>query len=239
MTELAYAGSELTLFATATRWKSYWASRVAPFVGGKVLDVGAGIGATIETLTRYCPEAVWSAIEPDPVLCQHLQRLNDTGRFNPGIDITCGITADLSTAEAFDTLLYIDVLEHIEDDREELRQARRLLRHDGRLVVLAPAHPWLYTPFDREIGHFRRYTRSSLAERLGEQFDVLSIEYLDSVGMLASMANRFLLRSAHPAPRQIALWDRVLVPASQWVDPLLLRRVGKSVLAVAKRRGGG
>jgi SAM-dependent methyltransferase len=133
---------------------------------------------------------------------------------------------------SFDTILYVDVLEHIEDDRGELERAAARLRPGGRLVVLAPAHQWLFSPFDSAIGHFRRYTKRSLRELAPPGLELTRLRYLDSVGLLASGANRFLLKSSSPNLGQIRFWDRVLVRASRMVDPLLAYSVGKSVLSV-------
>lgn len=135
----------------------------------------------------------------------------------------------------YDAILYVDVLEHIEDDAAELRKAQRLLAPHGAILVLAAAHPFLYTPFDRALGHWRRYTRSSLRTIVPPELRVSVLRYLHSAGGLASLANR-LLRQAHPTPSQIAVLDRALVPASRVLDPLLGHRVGTSVLGVLAAR---
>lgn len=236
MTERHYSGSELDLFSRALNWKRYWSSKVTPFVRGEVLDVGAGLGATIATLAPLQPAAQWTALEPDPALIARLTQETSRGTLPANVQIVQGITADLVDNSRFDTALYIDVLEHIEDDRAEIANVRRLLRPGGYLIVLAPAHNWLYTPFDRAIGHFRRYSRPTLRRVLAPHFDICSIRYLDSVGMLASLANRILLNTADPKPSQIELWDRYMVPASRMLDPLFRGWVGKSLIAVARPR---
>jgi hypothetical protein len=129
-------------------------------------------------------------------------------------------------------LLLRDVLEHIEDDAAELRRAADRLAPGGHLVVLAPAHRALYTAFDAAIGHHRRYTRAGLLALAPAGLVPVRARYLDAVGMLASLGNRLLLRSATPTTRQIQLWDRLMVPPSRLVDPLLGFAVGKSVLVV-------
>src|SRR5262249_19659327 len=135
-------------------------------------------------------------------------------------------------AARFDAILYIDVLEHIEDDRGELARAAERLNAGGALIVLSPAHPFLYTPFDAEIGHFRRYTRASLRAAAPDSLRIGKLKYLDSAGMLASAGNRVLLKASMPTEKQILTWDRMLVPVSRVIDPLLMGRVGKSVLGI-------
>ena len=88
------------------------------------------------------------------------------------------------------------MLEHIEDDAAEVRRAAEALAPGGHLLALSPAQPWLFSPFDAEIGHFRRYTKKSFAALAPPGLTAVKLVYLDSVGMAASLANRLLLRSS-------------------------------------------
>ena len=147
-----------------------------------------------------------------------------------------GTLAELDASERFDTILYIDVLEHIEDDKAELAIAARFLRPNGLLAVLSPAMQFLFSDFDRAIGHFRRYNLESYPHRATPAgMEQVSARYLDTVGLLASLGNRLLLKSAMPTAADTAFWDRVLVRMSRAVDPILRYRWGKSVLVVWKR----
>jgi hypothetical protein len=152
-------------------------------------------------------------------------------------ELAVGSIVNLEPQRKFDTILYIDVLEHISDDRDELARAAALLTPRGSIIVLAPAHASLYTPFDRAIGHFRRYSTGALRKIAPAGLRERKLVYMDSCGALASLGNRFLLRSSMPTERQILAWDRLLVPCSRWLDPLLLHRAGKSVLAVWAAHG--
>ena len=124
------------------------------------------------------------------------------------------------------------MLEHIEDDAEELRRASKHLKPGGALIVLSPAHPWLFAPFDQAIGHYRRYSRESLRAAAPRHLRRQKLVYLDAVGLLASLANRLLLKQDMPTAGQIKTWDGLLVPCSRLLDPLLGGTVGKSVLGV-------
>ena len=234
MCEYSYVGQELDLFARATTWKRYFRARVTPYLGDEILEVGAGHGGTTRLLCRG-REKRWVCLEPDAELHHRLAETVRDGRLPPCCTAVRGTLRDVASSPAFDTLLYIDVLEHIENDREELALARERLRAGGHLVVLAPAHPWLYTPFDEAIGHHRRYTKRTLRAIAPDGLRLARLRYLDSVGLMASAGNRLLLRRSMPTARQIALWDRVFVRLSRLIDPLLFYTVGKSVLAVWKK----
>jgi SAM-dependent methyltransferase len=222
-----YAGSELALFEKAVHWKRYWRAQVGPFIRGDVLEAGAGIGANTRLLAGLSYRS-WACLEPDGALAAQIELPTGLHR-----KIT-GTIADLPGC--FDTIVYIDVLEHIEDDAAEMARAAARLSPGGHLIVLAPAHAFLYTPFDAAIGHFRRYCRASLRSAAPAGLRELKIIYLDAAGLLASASNRLLLRQSMPTERQILVWDRLMIPISRVMDPLLGHRLGKSLLGVWQRQ---
>jgi 2-polyprenyl-3-methyl-5-hydroxy-6-metoxy-1,4-benzoquinol methylase len=235
VTDYEYVGRELELFANAVNWKAYFRSEFARWLVGDVLEVGAGIGETARHLLDRRQRS-WLCLEPDARLATTLTTWARTAELTPPPVVKIGTTADIDSASRFDAILYIDVLEHIEDDRGEMARAAGLLAPGGHLVVLSPAFPSLYSEFDRSVGHFRRYTRKSLAAVMPETVTRRRLVYLDSVGFLASLGNRLLLRQDLPTSRQIALWDRLMIPLSRVVDPVVLRAFGRSVLGVYQRR---
>ncbi len=231
-----YVGDELDVFAHATRWKDYFGSQLRPVIQGDVLEVGAGIGGTAQVLGSSSVRS-WTALEPDPRMGEELERRLQACSAMHGFSArrSHGTIQSLEASPSFDAILYIDVLEHIEDDRGELEQAARRLRPGGKLCVLSPALSWLFSEFDARIGHHRRYDRATLVALTPSRTRLRRVRYLDSVGLSVSLANRFLLRSPTPTRSQILVWDRLLVPLSRPLDWLLRYRVGKSILAVWER----
>jgi len=234
----AYVGAELDLFVKAKRWKSYLSRLIEPYLGADVLEVGAGFGGTTKFFCHGA-QSRWVCLEPDAGLAARLVEAIREGALPGCCQSVVGTLETQSGWEgSFDTILYIDVLEHIEEDRGELALAARTLKPGGHLVVLSPAHPWLYTAFDSAIGHQRRYTRAMLRGLTPEGLELARLVYLDSVGLLASLGNRLLLRKAMPSSAQISLWDNVLVRLSTRLDPVLGHRLGKSVLGVWRKPPG-
>jgi SAM-dependent methyltransferase len=225
--EYSYVGSELELFIKATNWKKYWASRVRPFVRGRVLDVGAGLGATFDYLGEAA--AQWTCLEPDATLCDELRTRLGSHPRPPRV--VCGTLEGIQPDERFDTIVYIDVLEHIEHDREQAQAATAHLEPGGSLIVLSPALPFLFSPFDSSVGHFRRYTAESLEAVTPAGMTVKDWFYLDGLGVLASLFARVAKRSA-PTQAQIATWDKTIVPVSRLTDALTSRLFGRTIVMV-------
>jgi SAM-dependent methyltransferase len=229
MTDFAYVGSELDLFSGATIWKSYVRSHLRPHLSGDILEVGAGIGAATATFNDGTQRR-WVCLEPDRALANRIKLSIPTKLMN--CELVVGTLLDLKPEELFDGILYMDVLEHIEADADELARAATHLKPNGSLVILAPALPWLFTPFDAAIGHYRRYTKSSLRSIAPRGLREKKCIYLDSVGLLASLANKLFLRSPTPSKAQIRFWDRSMVPLSTVADGALGYAIGRSILVI-------
>lgn len=225
-----YMGSELEIFAHATNWKSYVRSQLRPYLVGDVLEVGAGIGGTTQAINDGTQRR-WVCLEPDAAFAEQISSLPHL----QNCEVRVGMLPDLNPQERFDAVLYIDVLEHIKEDAAELRLAAQHLKAKGVIVVLAPAFPWLYTPFDAAIGHYRRYTRKSLRAIVPEGLREEKCIYLDAFGLLASAGNLLFLQSANASAGQMRFWDNFLVPISRFLDGALASSVGRSVLGIWRK----
>jgi SAM-dependent methyltransferase len=230
MSEFKYVGSELDLFAAVSNWKSYWSSQIRPFLIGNILEVGAGIGSNTQFLDPG-GTGRWVCLEPDPQLAAQLVKKFGETKTRRTYETVCGTLQSLA-AQQFDTIIYIDVLEHIENDREELNRAASHLRPGGHLIVLAPAHQHLFSPFDAAIGHFRRYNRPTLRALSPSSLRLERMRYLDCAGLILSAANMLLLRQSMPTKAQLRFWDRWIIPISRVFDKLFLYSIGKTIIAV-------
>lgn len=234
-TELTYIGNELDLFSNAHNWKSYFARHLGSFVAGDVAEVGAGLGGTTSLLCTG-NESSWSCLEPDPSLCTEISNKISRGELPSNVSAKVATLEDIDRSQKFDTIMYIDVLEHIEDDVSEANLAAEHLRPGGSLIVLSPAHQWLFTPFDEAIGHFRRYNKTTISALNPAGVELHKCFYLDTIGLLASLGNKLLLRQSSPTASQIKVWDNMMVPVSKLVDPITGHKFGKTIVAIWQKQ---
>ena len=232
MNDNTYIGEELELFAQAKNWKRYYSSLISPHLGKRVLEVGAGIGATTEILSQQGKFEEWVCLEPDKALVSEITRKIQFGVLPEFCSAAEGYLTDLKSETKFDSILYIDVVEHIEQDGEELQNAAAFLNPGGRLIVLSPAYNFLFSPFDRSIGHFRRYNKKMMSSLPLPQLKQVRLIYLDSLGVLTSLANKYLLKQEYPTKEQISFWDQWIIPLAKVMDRLVLFSFGRSILSI-------
>jgi cyclopropane fatty-acyl-phospholipid synthase-like methyltransferase len=230
-----YVGDELELFQHAQNWKQYFACKLSGYLGENVLEVGAGNGATTEVLISGSIKK-WLCLEPDSGLASLIhERISQDPKFK-SVRVQQSTLEELHDEQLYDSILYLDVLEHIEDDEREVNLAYNKLRSGGRLIILAPAHRHLYSQFDSAIGHYRRYSKAQLSALIKRKgFEVEKSMYLDSLGYFLSLGNRIIAKQSRPSIKQIKFWDKFVVPLSKLVDMALWHRAGRSVLTVGKK----
>ncbi len=229
---MKYIGEELDLFQHAQNWKRYYAGMLRPYVRGRVLDAGCGMGVNAEYLLNDKVTS-YTFLEPDGALLDQVPTHVTTPKLKEAERVR-GTTSDIASRR-FDTILYLDVIEHIEDSKGEVRRAYNLLEPGGHLLIVVPAFNFLYSPFDEAIGHYRRYDKGILKDELPPELERITTRYLDSLGMLMSLGNKFLLKQSEPKLKQILFWDRNVVPLSRIADKVLFHSFGRSLLSISRK----
>jgi glycosyltransferase involved in cell wall biosynthesis len=233
--------SEPSTFATIRRrgrlrrYNQWIWDRMRPFVGQRVLEVGAGSG----TMTRflYGRELIVASDREIP----YVDRLRNAFRRRPGIAVEhLDLDNDSSLQFArynFDTVTCINVLEHSKDDEAALHRVNALLVPGGRVIIFVPAGKSLYGDMDKGIGHQRRYERDELAAKLqAAGFEVEMIAYQNRIARFAWWLNSSVFRRTSLPSGQSRIFDR-LVPLFRMLEgenP----STGLSLIAVGKKSGG-
>jgi SAM-dependent methyltransferase len=209
-----YPGKDLEAMSFAVNYHAWILEEIEPFLGDVTAEVGAGSGSfsrLLLTTTIKCLYAFEPSTEMFSLLVQNLQ---DQGRarvvhgfFDPGF-----------LHELLDSICYINVLEHIQDDLAELLKAREALKPRGRLILFVPALEWLYSDQDRSIGHFRRYTQKELQHLVRSAgFAITASRYFDLAGVLPWFFNFVVLKNSLNSTN-VSLYDRVVVPVMRGLE---------------------
>jgi len=230
-----YNGKELELFSQAKNWKHYFSGFIIPYLKGNVLEAGPGMGSTTPYLNVSKSITSWLLLEPDGQFCDTLKKAIADKKLPGNCSVQQGDIFSLNKKDFFDAVIYIDVLEHIEEDSTEVNKAIALLKPHGYLIILSPAFQSLYSSFDKAIGHFRRYDKKSLKAVANDQVTTIKTIYLDSCSCLLSWGNKLMMKQSYPTSRQIKIWDKVFVPLSRMTDRLVSYNFGKSILGVWKK----
>jgi SAM-dependent methyltransferase len=215
----------------AVNYHRWILARFRPYLGETVAEVGAGIGS-VSRLLLDTPIKRLVAFEPSRNM---FPLLADALRDNPRAAAVNDLFKPHLMPDLADSVMYVNVLEHIEDDRSELAGAREALRLGGHLLVFVPALSWLFSDFDRKVGHYRRYTKGGLGQLAQDAgFEVVKLHYFDIAGILPWYVS-FVLLKGRPAKRNVALYDRLVVPPMRILEGVVPPPIGKNVLLVARK----
>lgn len=222
----------LKSMAGARGFNRWMLSRFEPDLGDRVLEAGCGIGNFTEQLLD---KERLVTIDVDAFYVEMISR-----RFGhlenvrtEAIDLTDSEALAGLAKEDFDTVISINVLEHLEDDEPALLGFNKVLQPGGSAIVLVPAHPWLFSAADEALDHHRRYTRRDLRNRMKDAgFDVIRLEEFNRLGTLGWSVNKARGKSL-VSPRQMRLYS-LLLPLAKLLDRIRIGP-GLSLIAVGRK----
>jgi 2-polyprenyl-3-methyl-5-hydroxy-6-metoxy-1,4-benzoquinol methylase len=227
-----YGSQILGRLGRAPRFNAWMADTIRPFCGQRVLEIGSGVGNLTQ---RLIPRQRYVASDINPLYLQTLAALRED---RPYLETSyCDVT-DLAsfpkTENGYDTVICINVIEHVRDDRAALANIKSVLWNGGRTIVLVPQGQWNFGTLDDALGHQRRYSKEairSLAHECG--FEVSDIIDFNRLGSLAWFINGRVLRRRNVGRGQIVLLN-LLTPLMRILDRLL-PVPSLSLIAVMKR----
>ena len=229
-----FAAIDLQQMQQAPRYTDWIAGQIRPHCGKRVLEVGAGIGTITRRLLGHADYVC--ALEPNPACFAQLQRNLDGV---PGFECRPwrieDCTVEFTTERRIDTIVCVNVLEHVEEDLETLKRFRQILHGSaGRLLLVVPAVPAAYGAIDAALGHYRRYSRSHLRSMLVDAgFSIDSLHYSNLIGLIAWFFNARIARRVQQSDSQIKVFDTLVVPWSSQVERLVAPPIGQSLVAAA------
>lgn len=238
-TQEEYAAADLETMREARRYAEHVFGLFREHVGSRILEVGSGIG-TFSTRLLEQADLVFG-IEPNPH-CAGL--LKDTLGQHPRFLLRETLLEECDrrelAAHRFDTVIGVNVLEHIADDVAALRTFAEVLVPGGRVVIFVPAVQAAYGPLDAELGHHRRYSKPSLSRAFDEAgLDLVSLRYTNPIGLIGWMYNAHVTGSTAHSLGQVRLFERLVAPWALPLERLVAPPIGLSLIAVGRTRARG
>jgi ubiquinone/menaquinone biosynthesis C-methylase UbiE len=227
---MKYTGWELHNFDQANLYRSYQFSLIKNVIKGKILEVGPGNCIYLNNYTKISNNI--TLIEPTK---KYFNFLKKKSKKNKKINVRKNLN-NLKN-NYFDTIIYLDVIEHIKNDEEEIKKAHKLLKKNGTLIICVPAFQFLYSLYDKKIGHFRRYSKNDFKILLRKcQIKNFDMCYFDFIGFcLIFISNLLSKNNLKNFPLKIKLWN-LLIPISRILDLILMKYFfGKSLLIKIKK----
>jgi 2-polyprenyl-3-methyl-5-hydroxy-6-metoxy-1,4-benzoquinol methylase len=234
--KVVYVGKDLEAMSFAVNYHKWILEEFRPFLGKKLVEVGAGTGSFSEMLIDEKPENL-ALVEPSEMfkfLEQNISQFDTSVSVNYYNSIFSEAAGTLR--EKPDTIIYVNVLEHIEDDSAELEKVYETLAPGGHCLIFVPALMSLYGAFDEKVGHFRRYTKGELEEKgKAAGFKIVKSKYFDFVGIFPWYIKYKLLKSDSLESGAVEAYDKFAVPVTKQFERFLKFPVGKNILTVLQK----
>ena len=224
-----YPEIALERFDKSNFWIFYFVLKIRKFLKDGILEVGAGCGS----FTRGYMKNFQSITLTD----------TDEGSYNllkknfineKNINVLNSNIKDIDSR--FNTLLYFNVLEHIEDDKLEIKNALEKLNYGGHLIILVPAHQKIYSNLDKAVGHYRRYDINFFKENKFKNSEIVKLQYLDFFGYALYYLNKiFFKKETYPTAVKIFIWDKISTPLTTIADFFSGYKFGKNILCIYRK----
>jgi SAM-dependent methyltransferase len=240
MTEkIVYVGKDLEAMSFAVNYHKWILDEFRPFLGKRVVEVGAGTGSFSELLLQESVDSL-SLVEPSDMfesLQANVSQIKNKAQVDFYKSIFSEVATEISDKQKPDSIIYVNVLEHIEHDVAELEHIYRTLGKGGRCFIFVPALMSLYGEFDRKIGHFRRYTKQEVEEKCQSAgFKVLKSKYFDFAGIIPWFVKYKVLKSDSLDSGAVTLYDKMAIPFVRGMEKIVNVPLGKNVLLVAEKQ---
>jgi 2-polyprenyl-3-methyl-5-hydroxy-6-metoxy-1,4-benzoquinol methylase len=229
----------LNVVSAVDKFNNWMYHSIKPFLKGDILEIGSGIGNITQCVINdkfkvtasdirasYC-SILHNRFDENP----YLHEVRNIDIIHPNFDQEYHDLFD-----KFDSIFALNIVEHVENDILAIQNSRKLLRKNGNLIILVPAYPALYNRFDKELKHFRRYTKSKLEKLfLTADFKVYKTQYFNFIGIFGWWFSGSILRKKTIPKGQIKLFN-MLVPIFKLIDKMMMNKVGLSIISFGTKK---
>ena len=223
----------LTLMQDADQYNHWMYSQISPYVGNTILKIGSGLG-TITKLIKNKKLVVGTDISDSKI--DYLKQLfQDKDNFN---FLNINVAESLAGLENhnFDTVMCVNVLEHIKEDVVALRNMNKLLDKKGKLLLVVPALPSIYGSIDKADRHFRRYNKKNLLPKIRKSgFKILKIKYMNLPGVFGWIWHGKILKLKVHKKGDVNLFNK-MVPTIKKIESKIQPLFGLSLICIGEKK---
>ena len=224
-----YPEIALERFDKATFWILYFVFKIKKFLKDDILEVGAGCGSFTKGYMKNFNSITLTDTDDTSFNLLKKNFVNEKK-----INVIKSSIEDID--KKFNTLLYFNVLEHVKEDKLEIKNALKKLNNGGHLIILVPAHQKIYSKLDRAVGHYKRYDINFFRENNFENSEIVKLHFLDFFGYALYHLNKiFFKEETYPTNLKIFIWDKIFTPLTTIVDFLTGYKFGKNILCIYQK----
>ena len=224
-----YPEIALERFDKATFWILYFVFVIKKFLKDDILEVGAGCGSFTKGYMKKFQSITLTDTDDASFILLKKNFINEKK-----IKVIKSGIEDIN--RKFNTLLYFNVLEHVKEDKLEIRNALKKLNNGGHLIILVPAHQKIYSKLDKAVGHYKRYDINFFKENYFENSEIVKLHFLDFFGYGLYYLNKIFFKGeTYPTDLKIFIWDKIFTPLTTIMDFLTRYKFGKNILCIYKK----
>ena len=224
-----YPEIALERFDKANLWVQYIIYKIRRFLKDDALEVGAGCGSFTKAYMKHFHSITLTDMDNNSFNLLKKNFINEKK-----INVINSPTKDID--KKFNTILYFNVLEHVKDDKLEIKTALEKLNNKGHLIILVPAHQKIYSKLDKAVGHYKRYDIDFFKKNRFENSKIIKLHFLDFFGYLLYYANKiFFKEETCPSNLKIFIWDKIFTPLTIVIDYLTAYKFGKNILCIYQK----
>ena len=224
-----YPEIALERFDKANLWIKYVIFKIRKFLKDDVLEVGAGCGSFTLSYMKNFNSITLTDMDNNSY---NLLKKNFINEKNVNV-----IKSQIKQIDKkFNTILYFNILEHVKEDKLEIKTALEKLNNKGYLIILVPAHQKIYSKLDKAVGHYKRYDIDFFKNNKFENSKIVKLYFLDIFGYLLYYANKiFFKEETYPSNWKIFIWDKIFTPLTIVIDFLTGYKFGKNILCIYQK----
>jgi len=227
---------ELQIMASANNYNRWIWDTIAQHIGNSILEIGSGVGTFTKFLMKY-PRVHVTDIADNCIDILH-RNFSESKNLNIAkLDITSILDREYWVTQNIDTVICLNVIEHINDDLSALENLRTVICDNAKIIVMVPAFKFAFGTIDRLDGHYRRYSKGDLIAKLkGAGFSPIQIRYFNSIGLIAWFYTNKIARDKHTSLAKVQIYDRYFIPILSWAERFMNPPFGQSIIAIAEKK---